>query len=57
MAYKTYTFKEENKKTYKGIEYYKFNDEYIILTDDNVRTTRYSLKDVKNYINNYLSNK
>ena len=48
-----YEFKKENMKIYKGVEYYKFSDRYIILID-NMKVTRYTLKDVKTYINNYL---
>ena len=33
--------------------YYKFSDKYIIIID-NIKVTRYTLKDVKTYINNYL---
>ena len=53
MSFAKYEFKKENMKTYKGIEYYKFSDRYIILID-NMKVTRYTLKDVKTYINNYL---
>ena len=53
MAFTKYNFNEEDAKTYKGIKYYKFSDEYIIIID-NMKVTRYTLKDVKTYINNYL---
>ena len=53
MSFVKYEFKKENMKTYKGVNYYKFNDEYIIIIDD-IKVTRYTLKDVKTYINNYL---
>ena len=53
MSFTKYNFRAEDTKTYKGIEYYKFSDRYIILVD-NMQVTRYTLKDVKTYINNYL---
>ena len=56
MAFTKYEFKKENMKTYKGIEYHKFSDRYIILID-NMQVTRFTLKDVKTYINNYLMGK
>jgi hypothetical protein len=54
MAYKTYTFKEENEKRYKGVKYYRFNDEYIILAPDGTEHKRFSLKDTKKCINDIL---
>ena len=56
MSFAKYEFKKENMKTYKDIEYYKFSDRYIILVD-NMKVTRFTLKDVKIYINNYLMGK
>jgi hypothetical protein len=53
MSFVKYEFKKENMKTYKGIKYYKFSNEYIIIID-NMKVTRYTLKDVKTYINNYF---
>ena len=41
---------------YKGIKYYKFSDCYIIISQDGTKYTRYSVKDVKECINNYIIN-
>lgn len=53
MAYKQYNFNEEDCKIYKGIKYYKFEQEYIILID-NMKVKRFSIKDVKKYINDII---
>ena len=49
-----YNLLEENEKRYKGINYYTFNDKYIIVFPDKIEAHRYSLKDVKSCINNWL---
>ena len=56
MAYKQYNFDIENCKRYKGIRYWKFNEEYVIQFPNNIRVTRYTLKDTKNCINEFLNN-
>lgn len=54
MAFIKYNFKENEKRTYKGIDYYKNNDEYIILIPNTIYVKRYTLKSVKECINDYL---
>ena len=56
MAYIKYSFKEENSKTYKGIKYYKFNDEYIIVGSNGFKYKRFTINAVKKCINEILKN-
>ena len=53
MAFIKYTFKSDECNKYKGVEYYKFDDCYIILAN-NMQYKRFTLKDVKNCINQIL---
>lgn len=56
MAYTKYSFKEENSKIYKGIKYYKFNDEYIIVGSNGFKYKRFTINAVKKCINEILKN-
>ena len=56
MSYIKYNFNDDNCKIYKGIKYYKFSDCYIIISQNGTKYTRYSVKDVKECINNYIIN-
>ena len=56
MAYTKYDFNKDNCKKYKGIEYYKFNDCYIIKAPNGIEYKRFSVKDVKQCINDYIIN-
>ena len=56
MTYTKYNFKEENSKTYKGIKYYKFNDEYIFIGTNGFKYKRFTINEVKKCINEILKN-
>jgi hypothetical protein len=56
MAYKQFSFTEENQCRYKGIKYYTFSDRYIICLPNNIQVTRFTKKDVKTYITEFLNN-
>ena len=56
MTYTKYNFKEENSKIYKGIKYYKFNDEYIIIGSNGFKYKRFTINAVKKCINEILKN-
>ena len=56
MAYTKYSFKEENSNIYKGIKYYKFDNEYIIVGSNGFKYKKFTINAVKKCINEILKN-
>ena len=56
MAYTQYNFNEDNCKKYKGIDYYKFNDCYIVILPNGIQCKKFTLRGVKECINEYIMN-
>ena len=42
MAYIQYNFNEENCRKYKGIDYYKFNDCYIVILPNGIQCKKFT---------------